>query len=101
MRPALVSRRPPLAPRALAPSLVAVLLVLLLAPLGGLRASPEDTAAKLLAAERPLRDSLSLAQRTKDTPPGAPTQIRPSRLTTDDVGRVDRFTVENQPQRVQ
>jgi immune inhibitor A len=101
MRPALVSRRPPLAPRALATSLVAVLLLLLLVPLGGLRASPEDTAAKLRAAERPVRDSLSLAQRTKDAPPGAPTQIAALHLTADDVGRVDRFTVENQPQRVQ
>src|SRR5690349_12216870 len=77
MRSAPAPRRPRLHPRALATSLAAVLAVLLLAPISGLRASPEDTAAKLKAAERPARDSLSLAQRTKDAPAGAPTQIAP------------------------
>src|SRR4051794_6120744 len=100
MRPALVSRRPRLAPRALATSLVAVLLVLLVSPRGGVRASPEDTAAKLMAAARPPRDSLSLAQRTKDTPAAAATQLAPLRLTADDVGHVERFSVEDQLQRV-
>jgi immune inhibitor A len=101
MRPAPVPRRPLPRARALATSLVAAFVLTLLVPLGGLGATPEDTAAKLLAAVRPPRDSLSLAQRTRDIPAGAATQINPPRLTADDVGRVDRFTVEDQLQRVQ
>ncbi len=101
MRPASRAGWARRATTAWAAGLAVALTLVLFAPRGALGASPDETAAQLSAAERPTRDSLSLAERFQGLPPGAPLEIAPPHLTPADVGRVDRFTVEDQPRRVQ
>src|SRR5579884_4108752 len=60
-------------------------------------ATPEDTAARMAAAVRPLFDARALVTRLHGTPPG-PLEITPPERTAADVGRVEQFRLLDQTQ---